>query len=60
MIEFTDPQTITICGRSKRSYASYIPPIGLIKGTMSRSAITKDRKISSLYKTAIEDERVTL
>jgi hypothetical protein len=58
-IEFTDPQTMTIRGRSERSYASHIPPMGLIKGTMTRSAITKDSKISNLHETAIEDRRTT-
>ena len=58
-IEFTDPQTMTIRGRSERSYASHIPPMGLIEGTMTRSAITKDSKISSLHETAVEDERAT-
>ncbi len=58
-IEFTDPQTMTIRGRSERSYASHISPIGLIKGTMTRNAITKDSKISSLDETAVEDERAT-
>lgn len=59
-VEFTDLQTMTIQGRSKRLYASYILPIGHIKGTTTRSAITKDSKISSLYKTAVKDERTTL
>jgi len=59
-IEFTDPQTMTIRGRSERSYASHIPPMGLIEGTMTRSAITEDSKISSLHETAVKDERATL
>jgi HSP20 family protein len=58
-IEFTDPQTMTIRGRSERSYASHIPPMGLIQGTMTRSTITKDSKISNLHETAVEDRRAT-
>ena len=48
-IEFTDPQTITIRGRSERS------GIGLIEGTITRSATTKDSKLSSLYE-IVEDK----
>jgi len=59
-IEFTNLQTITIRGYFKRLYASYIPLIRLIEGIITRNAITKDSKISSLDEIAIKDKRATL
>lgn len=58
-IEFTEPQTIVISGRTERSYTSGTPPTGFIEGNnSSTSAITdgKDASSSSSHKATVEDE----
>jgi HSP20 family protein len=55
-IEFTDPQTMTIRGRSERSYTSGAPPVGLTEGSITRGAIPK---ASKSHETAVKDESVT-
>ncbi|KAL1838385.1 hypothetical protein VTJ49DRAFT_2697 [Mycothermus thermophilus] len=42
-IEFTDPQTLVIRGRTERNYTSGTPPAGLVdKGTQPAGAITEN------------------
>ncbi|KAH6871912.1 heat shock protein 30, partial [Thelonectria olida] len=40
-IEFTDPQTMVIRGKTERTYTSGNPPAGLIEGTTMHGAITE-------------------
>jgi HSP20 family molecular chaperone IbpA len=41
-IEFTEPQTMVIRGKSERTYTSGNPPAGFIEGTTMRGAIVGD------------------
>ncbi|KAJ3455307.1 hypothetical protein MRS44_013907 [Fusarium solani] len=41
-IEFTEPQTMVIRGKSERTYTSGNPPAGFIEGTAMRGAIVGD------------------
>lgn len=57
-IEFTEPQTIVISGRTERSYTSGTPPAGLVENgsaTMS-GAITDGSNNSNSHKATVEDE----
>ncbi|KAJ3453867.1 hypothetical protein MRS44_018499 [Fusarium solani] len=40
-IEFTEPQTMLIRGKTKRTYTTGTPPTGLIEGTTTSGAITE-------------------
>ncbi|KAL2263849.1 hypothetical protein VTK26DRAFT_4758 [Humicola hyalothermophila] len=42
-IEFTDPQTLVIRGRSERTYTSGTPPAGLVEGGPSMSGAIKEK-----------------
>lgn len=47
-IEFTEPQTIVISGRTERSYTSGTPPAGLVEGSNNNN--------SGAHKANVEDE----
>jgi HSP20 family molecular chaperone IbpA len=53
-IEFTDNSTLTIRGRSERSYSSGTPPRGFVEGPESQGAIESGQ--SSEHKATVEDE----
>lgn len=55
-IEFTDAQTLTIRGRSERSYTSGTPPSNLVEGTKSSGAITEGGEQQISHKATVEDE----
>jgi len=55
-IEFTDAQTLTIRGRTERSYTSGTPPSGLVEGTKSSGAITEGGEQQNSHKATVEDE----
>jgi HSP20 family protein len=55
-IEFTDPQTLTIRGRSERSYTSGTPPSNLVEGTKTSGAITEGGEQTNSHKATVEDE----
>jgi HSP20 family protein len=55
-IEFTDLQTITIRGRSERSYTSGTPPAGLVKGGETGGAITEGEEANKAHQATVEDE----
>ncbi|KAM5346234.1 hypothetical protein ACJ41O_009239 [Fusarium nematophilum] len=40
-IEFTEPQSMTIRGRTERTYTAGTPPAGLVEGAANRGAITE-------------------
>jgi HSP20 family protein len=56
-IEFTDPQTITIRGRTERSYTSGTPPAAL-EASKTAGAITEGTENGS-HKATVEDEDAT-
>jgi len=56
-IEFTDPQTLTVKGRSERSYVSGTPPAGFLEGTQTKGAITEGANgHKALHKATVEEE----
>jgi len=56
-IEFTDPQTLTIRGRTERSYSSGTPPSHLVEGQKTGGAITEGGEHSqNSHKATVEDE----
>lgn len=55
-IEFTDPQTLTIRGRTERSYTSGTPPSYLVEDSKSPDAITEGGEQSQSHKATVEDE----
>ncbi|KAF9770426.1 hypothetical protein IL306_012050 [Fusarium sp. DS 682] len=57
-IEFTEPQTMTIRGKTERTYTAGTPPAGLVEGTQSQGAIEgegNDENKNSHHAT-VEDE----
>ncbi|KAK2592793.1 hypothetical protein QQS21_009497 [Conoideocrella luteorostrata] len=52
-IEFTEPQTLVVRGRTERSYSSNTPPAGLISGSENSGAITND---ANSHKASVEDD----
>jgi HSP20 family protein len=56
-IEFTDNSTLTIRGRSERSYSSGTPPRGFVEGPEAPAAIEGGQ--SSEHKATVEDEPET-
>lgn len=56
-IEFTEPQTITIRGKTERTYTSGTPPAGNIEGAAPQDAITdgSDGRRSP-HRATVEDE----
>ncbi|PVH88279.1 HSP20-like chaperone [Cadophora sp. DSE1049] len=57
-IEFTDAQTITVRGRTERSYTSGTPPSGFIEGPTSPAAIEGSEQSNkpAAHKATVEDE----
>lgn len=55
-IEFTDAQTLTVRGRTERSYISGTPPSNLVEGTESSGAITEGAEQRDSHKATVEDE----
>jgi len=57
-IEFTDDHTLTIKGRSERSYQSGTPPAGFVEGPTSSGAITEagEGQHTQPHKATVEDE----
>lgn len=60
-IEFTEPQTIVISGRTERTYTSGTPPAGLVDGQSMSGAITDgnektDSAASASHKATVSDE----
>lgn len=59
-IEFTEPQTIVISGRTERSYTAGTPPAGLVEGGNTTSgAITDGKDSHTSHKATVEDEAAT-
>lgn len=56
-IEFTDSSTLTIRGRTERSYSSGTPPRGFVEGAAAPAAIESGQ--SSEHKATVEDENET-
>jgi HSP20 family molecular chaperone IbpA len=54
-IEFSDDQTLTIKGRTERSYSSGTPPAGFIEGGAAPAAITEGEH-KTPHKATVEDE----
>lgn len=54
-IEFTDLQTITVKGRTERSYTSGTPPAGLVESPKASGAITEGGETNNHHAT-VEDE----
>lgn len=56
-IEFTEPQTIVISGRTERHYTSGTPPAGFIEGPTSSGALTEgENKPEHNHKASVADE----
>ncbi|KAM0299252.1 hypothetical protein HYE67_009135 [Fusarium culmorum] len=56
-IEFTEPQTMLIRGKTERTYTAGTPPAGLVEGTEARGAITDDsEEHSNSHHATVEDE----
>lgn len=57
-IEFTEPQTIVISGRSERHYTSGTPPAGLIDNSNATNTITEsgEKDSASSHKASVADE----
>ncbi len=54
-IEFTDPQTLTVRGRTERTYTSGTPPSHQVEGQKSSGQITEGGQHNS-HKATVEDE----
>lgn len=54
-IEFTDAHTLTIKGRTERSYTSGTPPAGFVEGAPAHGAI-EDTDGNKAHKATVEDE----
>lgn len=54
-IEFTEPQTIVISGRTERHYTSGTPPAGFVEGSTSSGAITEGGESHS-HRASVADE----
>lgn len=55
-IEFTDPQTVVISGRTERHYSSGTPPAGFVEGPTSSGAITEGEHSNTNHKASVADE----
>ncbi len=55
-IEFTDVQTITVRGKTERSYTSGTPPAGSIEGSAAPAAIEHPDSANKSHKASVEDE----
>jgi HSP20 family molecular chaperone IbpA len=59
-IEFIDQQTLTIRGRTERSYTSGTPPSHLVEGQKTGGAITEGgEQAQQSHKATVEDENET-
>ena len=62
-IEFTDYATLTVRGRSERSYTSGTPPPGLVEGPIAQGALEDDQAASANghkeHQATVEDEPET-
>jgi len=56
-IEFTDAQTLTVRGRTERTYQSGTPPSNLVEGSKSSGAITEGGEQNNSHKATVEDEK---
>jgi HSP20 family molecular chaperone IbpA len=55
-IEFTDAQTLTISGRTERSYTSGTPPAGFVEGAQAAGTITEGSEHDhKAHKATVED-----
>lgn len=54
-IEFTEPQTLVISGRSERSITSGTPPANVIDQSSTKAAITEDGETETAHKATVED-----
>lgn len=55
-IEFVDPQTLVIKGRTERSYTAGTPPAGLVEGAPAKNTITESGEKPAAHKATVEDE----
>lgn len=55
-IEFTEPQTIVISGRTERTYTSGTPPAGLLEGNNTMSDVITEGNENNSHKATVEDE----
>ncbi len=55
-IEFSDDQTITIKGRTERSYTSGNPPAGFVESGEAQASITQGESHNNSHKATVEDE----
>jgi HSP20 family molecular chaperone IbpA len=56
-IEFAEQQTLTVRGRTERSYTSGTPPVGFIEATKATGAITEGESNGHKgHKATVEDE----
>jgi len=55
-IEFTDAQTLTIRGRTERSYTSGTPPAGFVEGPATSGTITEGGESNKSHKATVQDE----
>ncbi|KAF7552192.1 hypothetical protein G7046_g7493 [Stylonectria norvegica] len=58
-IEFTEPQTMTIRGKTERTYTAGTPPAGLVEGTTVSGHITEGEEHKEPHKATVEDEDET-
>ncbi|KXX81695.1 30 kDa heat shock protein [Madurella mycetomatis] len=49
-IEFTDPQTIVVCGRVERTYTAGTPPAGLVEGGAQMSGTITEKGEAEMAK----------
>jgi len=54
-IEFTDAQTLTVKGRTERSFTSGTPPAGLVESSKTAGKITEGGETHA-HKATVEDE----
>lgn len=55
-IEFTEPQTVVISGRTERHYTSGTPPAGLVEGGQQQQSITEGGENNNSHKASVADE----
>jgi len=55
-IEFTDPHTLTVKGRSERSYTSGTPPAGFVESAPTQGAITEGENGTKPHNPTVEEE----
>ncbi|KAG6075340.1 hypothetical protein E4U31_004906 [Claviceps sp. LM219 group G6] len=56
-IEFTEPQSMVICGKAERSYTSGTPPAGSIDQPGNKATITEAGEPGSSHRATVEDEK---